>query len=806
MIRTKPGRAVCTGCRNQLLDLFTFGFCKPQEPTRPRLRPGVRIISQLRVQSRNIVTLRSQNFAGRAYNTSATEAQDAVTEAQDAHTPGSTAEAEAVARQARQTFGETLPDGLLTSEEMTLYERMYGPPVRATRPEDIELLQELEEDEAELDGEDSGNMLLRENKDGDFEEVEYHLEDFDESPPVSKAQMMLQRDIEAATKARSQDSALDGVEEEEIDLDHEAAESSTELEMDEGYDEVEEVEDLDNEYERSGPERTHPLTVAGRFSTNPTTLHLPPDTFTGPITALLADSPSKHLTDIALRTFGGPGLPNSTATPSSKRHLQQQPVALEASQSRMTDMQANTYLAAVMPGAYAAVMSTLVEVRKRLGTGWLSELLTKESGPRILDAGAGGAGVLAWRQVLKAEWERMHPEGVPEPAPLGNATVVTGSSQLRQRASQLLENTTFLPRLPDYISARDMPYRKDDISVTQRKQYDIIVAPHTLWVLKEDYMRKTQVQNFWSLLNPNGGVLIIIEKGVPRGFELIAAARELLLRKRIASPNSTTYENELQSPSEDQITTKEDGMIIAPCTNHGKCPLYLQSGRAKGRKDKCHFSQRYIRPPFLQRILGASQRNHEDIRFSYIAVQRGRDKRQSDHIVQGEAAADAAFAGYGGSETMTTDPTEDAERSTGLESPQVHMLSLPRSIQPPLKRTGHIILDLCTPAGKVERWTVPKSFGKQAYRDARKSQWGDLWALGAKVRVPSNVRTGTVKGENKAHGKRVFEVDVDDGEAGEDGEDSGIRQVSGRPARRYGKRTNKGRKEYKGRKVTEDDF
>lgn len=805
MIRAKPGRAVCTGCRNQLLDLFTFGFCKPLEPTRPRIRPGVRSISQLRVQSHNVVALRPRNCAAQAYSTLATEAQDGPTEAQDVPTQGSTAEAEAVARRARQTFGETLPDGLLTSGEFKLYERMYGPPVRATRPEDIELLQEVEEDEAELEDEDSGNMLLRENEDGNLEEVEYHL-NADEIQPMSKAQMMLQRDIEAARKARSQDSALNGVQEDEADLDHEASEPSAELGTKEDYNVVEDVEDLDNEYERSGPERTHPLTVAGRFSTSPTTLHLPPDTFTGPITALLADSPSKHLTDVALRTFGGPGLPNSTATPASKRHLQQQPIALEASQSRMTDMQANTYLAAVMPGAYAAVMSTLVEVRKRLGTDWLSELMKKKDGPRIMDAGAGGAGVLAWREVLKAEWERMHPEGIPEPAQLGNATVVTGSSQLRHRASQLLENTTFLPRLPDYVSARDLPYRKDDINVTQRKQYDIIVAPHTLWALKEDYMRKTQVQNFWSLLNPDGGVLIIIEKGVPRGFELIAAARELLLRKRIASPNSTTYENELQSPSEEPITTKEDGMIIAPCTNHGKCPLYLQSGRAKGRKDKCHFSQRYLRPPFLQRILGASQRNHEDIRFSYIAVQRGRDQRQTENIVQGEAAANAAFAGYGGKEAVTADSLEDTAQGTGLESLQVNMLSLPRSIQPPLKRTGHIILDLCTPAGKIERWTVPKSFGKQAYRDARKSQWGDLWALGAKTRVPSNVRTGTVKGETVAQGKRVFEVDVEDEEAEKDGEDNGIRQVSGRPARRYEKRTKRGRKEYNASKVTEDDF
>ena len=719
-------------------------------------------------------------------------------EAQEAPIPGLPAEAEAVARRARETFGETLPDGLLTPEELKLYERMYGPPIRAAQPEDMDVIQEVEKDEEELEDEVSGNTLLRENKDGDLEEVEYQLENADGPQPESKAQMMLYQDIEAATKTRLRMSTLDGFQEDKMDRDQDAPESSAELENGEDYEGVEDVEDLENEYERSGPMRTHPLTLAGRFDTSPSTLHLPSGTFTEPITALLADSPNKHLTDVALRTFGGPGLPNSTATPASKSHLQQKPIGLEASQPKMTDMQANTYLAAIMPGAYTAVMSVLVEARKRLGTGWLSELLVKEGGPRILDAGAGGAGVLAWREVLQAEWESMHPEGVDRPTPFGRATVITGSSQLRHRASRLLQDTTFLPRLPDYISARDLPYQKDD-SVTPRKQYDMIVAPYTLWTLREDYMRKTQVQNFWSLLNPNGGVLIIIEKGVPRGFELVAAARDVLLRKRIASPDSISYENELQSMSDDQSTMKEEGMIVAPCTNHGICPLYLQSGRAKGRKDLCHFSQRYIRPPFLQRILGAKERNHEDIRFSYIAVQRGRDKRQTENIVQGEAAADAAFAGYGGEEIVETDHTEDAAQSLPPEAQQVNMLSLPRSVRPPLKRRGHVILDLCTPAGKIERWTVPKSFGKQAYRDARKSQWGDLWALGAKIRVPSNVRPGTVKGENLPKGKSVFEVDVGDGV------DEGIRQVSG-PAPRYGKRTNKGRKEYKGRKLTEEDF
>ena len=84
-----------------------------------------------------------------------------------------------------------------------------------------------------------------------------------------------------------------------------------------------------------------------------------------------------------------------------------------------------------------------------------------------------------------------------------------------------------------------------------------------------------------------------------------------------------------------------------------------------------------------------------------------------------------AFAGYENEEIKTP-----------------NALELPRSILPPLKRKGHVIVDLCTPSGTLERWTVPRSFSKAAFRDARKSSWGDLWALGAKTRVP---RTPKIK-------------------------------------------------------------
>jgi ribosomal protein RSM22 (predicted rRNA methylase) len=303
----------------------------------------------------------------------------------------------------------------------------------------------------------------------------------------------------------------------------------------------------------------------------------------------------------------------------------------------------------------------------------------------------------------------------------------------------------------------------------QRKQFDVIIAPHTLWPLKEDFQRKHQVQNLWSLLNPNGGVLIIIEKGLSRGFEFVAGARQMLLDNHIASPNNGVIAE--MSNEQDSSSQKELGMIVAPCTNHSKCPMYAKPGQSPGRKDYCHFSQRYIRPPFLQKLVEAKDRNHESLQYSYLAVRKGRDERNNG-LQQGQDAVDAALMGY-----------EDTLMMEEPEKMRVATLGLPRAILPPIKRPGHIILDLCTPAGRIERWTVPKSFSKQAFRDARKSKWGDLWALGAKTRVERNIRLGKKKTKEI---KNTFEVRI-----GDDGYE-GMRQTRGKEV--VEKRTKRGRK------------
>jgi ribosomal protein RSM22 (predicted rRNA methylase) len=602
-------------------------------------------------------------------------------------------------RDARQQFGEYLPEDHLNGPELELYNRLYGEAI--IRPAESDLIDEREPD-----------ILLKDDGEGGFEEIDVLEVDVEGEIPVAYA-------MEQEILDEEEDSAMERAKQVAERLGGILLELGTEVEEEES---------------ESGP-RLHPLTAAGKYSTDPRTVFIPRDSVTGPISVILSKYSNKHIAEAAHKVFGGQRLPHSTTTLPPSAQISQVPIPLSASQHQMGDMEANVYLAALYPGIYASTLSVLTEVRKRLGGKWLRDLMMQETGPRVLDAGGSGASILAWRDVLRAEYETMvpdHPKNAP--IPTGKSTVLAGSDSLQIRASALLDNTTFLPRLPDYIHVRDSSTLEDNRAPPKRKQFDVIIAPHTLLEIDEDYLRKQHVKNLWTMLNPNGGVLILLEKGRQKGFEAIAGAREMLLEKHIASPGSTEYESLTESGDQGSIQ-KETGMIIAPCTNHGKCPMYHIHGHAKGRSDYCHFEQRYIRPPFLQRIVGAKDRNHEDVEFSYVAVQRGVDLRQTESIIQGKAATDAAFEGYEDS------VSEDGEIAQSTAT--INTLSLPRTVLPPIKRRGHVIFDFCTPEGKIERWTVPRSFSRQAYRDARKARWGDLWALGAKTRIPRNLKLGS---------------------------------------------------------------
>jgi ribosomal protein RSM22 (predicted rRNA methylase) len=111
--------------------------------------------------------------------------------------------------------------------------------------------------------------------------------------------------------------------------------------------------------------------------------------------------------------------------------------------------------------------------------------------------------------------------------------------------------------------------------------------------------------------------------------------------------------------------------IVAPCPHRCTCPM-----AAAG--DWCHFSQRVERTSQHRQLKGG-ELGYEDEKFSYFVAGK----------------SDSPSGGY-------------------------------RIVRHPLKHSGHVQLVLCTSEGKIEKRTVTRS-SKEAYKRARKAQWGDSW-------------------------------------------------------------------------------
>lgn len=286
-------------------------------------------------------------------------------------------------------------------------------------------------------------------------------------------------------------------------------------------------------------------------------------------------------------------------------------------------------------------------------------------------------------------------------------------------------------------------------------RFDLIIANNFVLPIKDPLRKKQLVRQLHRLLTPNG-VLVLMGEGSSKGFLAMAEARDILLKPVKApvkegemefdeedvewegegveraeekaaeslveavseqsspAPEAVESTSEGEAPSEEPAISspaeKAPAYIIAPCTNQSTCPL--ADSNLSRKRNNCLHTTRYRLPNYLHRLLPPkfSQRNHKDTEFSYLI---------------------------------------STPASSALLPPTLPNAA--RLIDIPLKRRGHIILDVCPPSGRIERWTVTKTQGRVEYRDARKSQWGDLWALDAKVKQRRALRFR--KGEEGKEGK-----------------------------------------------------
>ncbi|TFK41920.1 mitochondrial small ribosomal subunit Rsm22-domain-containing protein [Crucibulum laeve] len=250
--------------------------------------------------------------------------------------------------------------------------------------------------------------------------------------------------------------------------------------------------------------------------------------------------------------------------------------------------------------------------------------------------------------------------------------------------------------------------------------------------------RKQLVKEMWE---SGAHTIILIDHNTKTGFEMIAEAREYLLnvgRKEFEDPEAVEW-------------PIRGSHVVAPCPHDHICPLFHPGST----RLVCGFSQRIQRPKFVRRTKHSGV-GHEDIEYSYVVIRRGpRPPRTTTSFgrlgevgrraIDKERMSEAPLKElqlHDEQEALVTDeehaaimetPMEDGleDRPKTLEELRAALrkeaYQWPRLVFPPLKKSGHIILDSCTAEGKIMRLTIPKSQGKQPFYDARKSSWGDLF-------------------------------------------------------------------------------
>ncbi|KAL9540658.1 hypothetical protein MBANPS3_009557 [Mucor bainieri] len=207
---------------------------------------------------------------------------------------------------------------------------------------------------------------------------------------------------------------------------------------------------------------------------------------------------------------------------------------------------------------------------------------------------------------------------------------------------------------------------------------DLVVSAFTLGDIASTALQKSTIEQLWE---QTGDVLVLIDRGTPIGFSNIARARQWILDLEGANAH-----------------------VVAPCSHDKPCPL-LFSPQAKPDDLWCHFSQRVQRPTFLMKTKH-SKFNTEDSKYSYVVL-----RKKSRPSAAGSTMEDKAYA-------------------------------WPRLIQPALKKNGHVVMDVCSKEGEIQRMVIPKSQGKIPYRDARKAMWGDLFPHSSKNKVVTRVSQG----------------------------------------------------------------
>ncbi|KAF9537826.1 37S ribosomal protein S22 [Mortierella hygrophila] len=365
------------------------------------------------------------------------------------------------------------------------------------------------------------------------------------------------------------------------------------------------------------------------------------------------------------------------------------------------------YIAAMAPTTFSAIKNVLQEVNKRL-----PDLNPKT----FLDFGTGpGTAIWAANEV----WEE----------PLKYTGVDTSLAML-ETAEEILDNlSTNGSPIPNVTFKPFMSHGAKAV------KYDVVMSAFALSELTTPALRKSTLEHLW---NSTNDMLILVDRGTPSGFRILAEAREQILGldldRIVTKPKYDAYG---QLIPEEPIIKPEPAHVVAPCPHDKVCPMYESLSRDS---QWCHFSQKVQRPDFLRKTKH-SKDNYEDAKYTYVVLRKGPrpsfTRASTTPVVTSEATTAAAGSSLP-EDITTTDPSVKKKRTKKPPPPPPVTYDNPEDMQaasydwsrivvPPLKKDGHVVIDTCAANGYLERIIIPKSQGKIPYRDARKAMWGDLF-------------------------------------------------------------------------------
>lgn len=444
-----------------------------------------------------------------------------------------------------------------------------------------------------------------------------------------------------------------------------------------------------------------------------------------------------------------------------------------------TPMEVDSHIASIFLQNYGSVYQSLYELRKRcIDAGQVF------NPQRVLDVGYGPAtGIVALNDLMG-----------PEYRPSLKDSVVVGSVEMQKRAKIILSrqyNEVVEPEMrgnESVATASKGEKGTDDIEETDRlygnidtkkirintnlkkrtpgkpKQYDLIILQHQLLKNEHEFplQVETNLQHYLQLLAP-GGHIVFVERGNPMGFEIVARARELVLRPEKHEneplvgkpPRLWSTESAENTPLTGNASGSNDVYlkVVAPCAHHRTCPLQVGKPlyyefKKFGNLNFCNNQKKIQRPKFsieLKRgkILGSTwsespnepgvatnpedqgisgrrgATDYEILNYTYLILQRVKNSEVVEQSNLTEKESSNEFSGV----------AESISREIDTGS---------RVVDVPLKKKGHVVLTLCGSSGDIEKVTIPKSFNKEIYYDARKSHKNDIWVHGGKTTVKSH--------------------------------------------------------------------